>query len=293
MPLFLPASAGERSLFMKRRFLSLWALVLACLLVLAACDKPDSQGNTPDDPDQQQGSSGSAGTGSGGSTDQPDGSGSGSAGGTDSSGSGSSSSGTSDDQSVKLGEVDGVAYWLRKSELEESGRPAVTYQLYAVGGTLSAMTLLYTTDGVLEYAAGSLEQSGNTALYFTAAAAAESSATLYCYDLYSKEVRQVLAAPCSNMVVFSGSGDLEGYGWILQEDYVMAIDLKSQTADMTMAASTMELGGFAGVGSFFGVQKSASVKESEYGVLEITLTTGSSLTGYLYTCDTFTAVKIK
>ena len=287
MPLFLPASAGERSLFMKRRFLSLWALVLACLLVLAACGKPDSQGNTPDDPDQQQGSSGSTG-----GTDSS-GSGSGSTGGTDSSGSGSSSSGTSDAKTVKLGEVDGVAYWLWEIQRTESSNDAVTYQLYAVGGTLSAMTLLYTTDGVLEYAAGSLEQSGNTALYFTAAAAAESSATLYCYDLYSKEVRQVLAAPCSNMVVFSGSGDLEGYGWILQEDYVMAIDLKSQTADMTMAASTMELGGFAGVGSFFGVQKSASIKESEYGVLEITLTTGSSLTGYLYTCDTFTAVKIK
>lgn len=263
---------------MKKKILSLCALCLACLLVITACGKSGQQGNKPDDSQQQ----GSSGTGSGTSgADQPGGS------------TGSGTSGTGDVKQTKLGEVDGVSYWLLDFNRSQSSNDATTYQLCAVSGTQLATTVLYSTDGTLEYAAGSLEKSGNTALYFTAGKQGE-NATLYCYDLYSKEVMQVLAAPCSNMVVFAGSGKLDGYGWILQDDYVMAVDLKTQTADMTMAGSTMEIGGFADVGgSFFGNQKSASIQESEYGVLEITVSTGSTLTGYLYTCETFTAVKMK
>lgn len=275
---------------MKKRMIALLALLLACLMIITACGKKPAQGAGPDDPDQQQGSSGGTGDNQGGSgsgnggTGNPDG-------GTQGSGGGGSSDGAPT-QEQKLGTVDGVEYWLVEFQRDASSNDATKYQLNAVSG--GAATVLYSTAGILQYAAGSLEASGNTALYFTASEEADGNATLYCYDLYSKEVQQVLAAPCSNMVVFSGSGQLDGYGWVLQDDYVMPIDLQNQTADMTMAASTMELSGFSSVGgSFFSSQQSASLKESEYGVLEITLKRGSSLMGYLYTCDTFTAVELK
>ncbi len=270
---------------MNKRMLSLMALLLACLMLITACGKKPNAGT--DDPDQQQGSSG-------GNTGNQGGSGSGNTGniGNNSGGNNTGGSQTDDPKAQKLGTVDGTEYWLIDYRRDPSANDATAFQLYATAG--GTTTVLYATEGVLEYARGSLEQSGNTALYFTASSAQGGNATLYCYDLYNKTVQQILAAPCSNMAVFSGSGKWDGYGWILQEDYVMAIDLQRQTADMTMAASLAELSGFSDVGSsFFGDQKSASIKESEYGVLEIALKQGSTLTGYLYTCDTFTAVKLK
>ena len=86
---------------MKKRTISLLALLLACLMIITACGKKPTQGNKPDDSEQQQGSSGNTGSdlpgGSGtGSGDQPGGS-SGSGGGT----------GTSNDQNIKIGEVNG------------------------------------------------------------------------------------------------------------------------------------------------------------------------------------------
>ncbi len=270
---------------MNKRMISLLALLLACLMIITACGKKPA-GDGPDDPHQQQGSSGGTGNSQGGS-------GSGSSGDTGDSGSqGSGGTQAGDPKTQILGTVDGVEYRLIDFQRDAGSNDATAFQLCAVMGDTT--TVLYSTEGTLEYAGGSLEQSGNTALYFTASSSQGGPATLYCYDLYSKAVQQVLAAPCSNMVVFSGSGQFDGYGWVLQDDYVMAIDLKTQTADMTMAASTMELGGFSSVGgSFFGSGQSASIKESEYGVLEITLQRGSSLLGYLYTCDTFTAVELK
>ena len=283
---------------MKKKIMMLCAVLLACLLVLMACGKPGQQGNQPDDPDKQQGSSG---TGTG--TDQPGGSGSDSGdqpggSGTDQPG-GSGGSGTeqpggdsAEPERILLGAMEGIEYWMAVYPADPARNHAFSRELYAVRNNVAEE--IYVTDGVLEYAVGSLEKSGCSALYFVASETADGPATLYCYDLYGEETRQVLAAPCSNMVVFEGLGNMDGYGWVLQEDYVMPVDLKTQTADMTMAASIMELSAFADVGgSFFANGQKASIKESEYGVLEITLTRGSTMTGYLYTCDTFTAVKLK
>ena len=266
---------------MKRNYCTVLALLLACLLVLTACgSKP--QGNQPDDPvgggtQQPGGSTGQPG----GSTGQPGGSGDPSGGG----------SGSNEPERIFLGGVSGVEYWMAVYPADPSRNNAVSRELYAVKNGVA--DVICATDDVLEYAAGSLEASGNGALYFTASETVGGPVTLYCYDLYGEETRQVLAAPCSNMVVFSG-GDLGHYGWILQEDYIMPVDLKTQMADMTMAASVAELSAFSDVGgSFFADGQTAAIKESEYGVLEITLTRGSTMTGYLYTCDTFTAVKLK
>lgn len=287
---------------MKRNLIPLLALLLACLMILSACASKPGQSNIPDDPNQQGSSGGSqnsGGTGSGqggggsqsGSTGDPDGSGQ--SGSTDPNG-GNQSGSADPTKTTQLGQADGVTYQLVEFDRTATDNDATRYQLCAVSGADGQSTVLYATEGDFVYAAGSLEASGNTALYFTASKQEGGKATLYCYDLYNKDVQQVLAAPCSNMVVFAGSGQWDGYGWILQHDYVMAIDLQNQMADMTQAASTAELSGFAGVGSsFFGTDKTASIKESEYGVLEVTVTTGSSLQGYLYTCDTFTAVALK
>lgn len=278
---------------MKRNILTVLALLLACLLVLTACGRGNQPGDKPDNPV----GGGTGLPGGSGSGEQPGGSGSGEqpggSGSTDPDGSGSGSVGgdSNEPERVFLGGVNGVEYWLAVYPADPGRNGAVSRELYAVKNAVA--DVICTTDGVLDYAKGSLEASGNNALYFTASENPEGNATLYCYDLYSQEVRQVLAAPCSNMVVFSG-GDLGHYGWILQEDYIMPVDLKTQMADMTMAVSTMELSAFADVGgSFFANGQTASIKESEYGVLEITLTRGSTMTGYLYTCDTFTAVKLK
>ncbi len=277
---------------MKRNILTVLALLLACLLVLTACGRGNQQGNKPDDPvgggtDQPGGSGSGEQPGGSGGTD-PGGSGSGGQPG----GSGSTNPGDSNEpERIFLGGVGGVEYWMAVYPADPDRNDAVSRELYAVKNAVA--DVIYATEGELDYAEGSLEASGNSALYFTASQAANGPVTLYCYDLYGEETRQVLAAPCSNMVVFSG-GDLGQYGWILQEDYVMPVDLKTQMADMTMAASIAELGAFADVGgSFFAKGQTASIKESEYGVLEITLIRGSTMTGYLYTCDTFTAVKLK
>ena len=287
---------------MKRNLIALLALMLACLMILSACASKPGQSNLPDD-STQQGSSGgsqdSGGNNSGqgssggnqsGSTGDPNG---GQSGSTDPDG-GNQSGSTDATKTTQLGQADGVTYQLVEFERTATDNDATRYQLCAVSGAEAQPSVIFATEGDFVYAAGSLEASGNTALYFTASKQAGGKATLYCYDLYNQEVQQVLAAPCSNMVVFTGSGQWDGYGWILQHDYVMAIDLENQMADMTQAVSTTELSGFASVGSsFFGTDKTASIKESEYGVLEVTVTVGSTLQGYLYTCDTFTAVALK
>lgn len=264
---------------MKRKLIALLALTLACLMILAACGGKPGKNNGVDDPNQQQGGSSGEGGGaqSGGGSGDPD--------------NGTDPGDMIAGYSTLLGKVDGVSYWTITFDEAQPGE--IKYVLCA--GDMAAPTYqkLFETAGDFTYAEGSLEGSDNTALYFTASQSRGGEATLYCYDLYNQEVQQVLAAPCSNMVVFGGV-QWDRYGWILQQDYVMAIDLESQMADMTQAVSTAELSGFSTVGgSFFGPDKTASIQESEYGVLEITLTVGSTLQGYLYTCDTFTAVALK
>lgn len=252
---------------MNRKWMYLLACVLACLMLISACGKP-AGGEKPDDPQPPNGDSGSQT--SGGSTDPDD---------------------LISAQTTVLGEVNGVTYWMLT--FDEAGEGEILHHLCAGDLAASGYEKLFETDGKMEYAEGSLESSGGSALYFTVSPAAGGAATLYCYDLYSKQVKQVLAAPCSNMVIFA-EGDLAGYGWILQEDYVLAINLRNQKTEMTLSVSTTEVGGFADVGgSFFRDGQTATLKPAEEGVLEITLQHGSSLLGYLYTCDTFTAVKIK
>lgn len=262
-----------------KRTLRLLALMLICLLVLTACGRGGQQGNPPDDPvggGQQSGNeSGSGNGGSGGSGNESG------------TGNESGSGGTEQTKTTVLGEINGVTYQLVEFLRTQSDNDATRFQLCAVGGDV-----LFATAGDLDYAEGSLEASGNAALYFTASTQEGGAAALYCYDLYSKTSHELLAAPCSNMVVFEG--DLSGYGWLLQDDYIMPVNLKTQMADMSMAVSIAELPVFANVGSsFFADGRTVSVKESERGVLEIALTQGSTMEGYLYTCDTFTAVKLK
>lgn len=277
---------------MKQRSIMILALLLACLAVFAACGRP-AQGNNTDDPDPgQTGTVDGNGTGSTDGDGNTDGTGTGS---TDGSGN-TDGSGTGADPFAGINQGEAFAVydnWAYFSGFSGADAARSVYLLrQQIDGEEKQILMKQEGKAEVCYAEGSLEASGNAALFFSLLEE-DGSGALYCYDLYSNAVRQVLAAPCGNMVVFSGGGRYDGYGWVLQQDYVMPVRLKSQTADMSMAASTMEVGGLMSVGdSFFTDSQYAVLKESEYGVLEITLIRQNEAVTYLYTCDTFTATRV-
>ena len=96
------------------------------------------------------------------------------------------------------------------------------------------------------------------------------------------------------MVFASNGGAQDGLGWILYDEYILPLNLRTQSLNMQEAASVQGLSGMGDVGaSFFGTDgRSATLEADEYGVLKITVENSGGTFRYLYTCDTYHAQKI-
>lgn len=100
----------------------------------------------------------------------------------------------------------------------------------------------------LNYISGSYALSGEQSLYFMMIDGETSHGLLYCYDLGTDSLRQVLEGPCSNNAILL-DGEAAGMCLLVNGDSIITLDLK--TAEVVQSVSIAELGGLPQIGGSF------------------------------------------
>ena len=116
----------------------------------------------------------------------------------------------------------------------------------------------------IEYGAGSFEGSGRKYLYFTIEEAKNFHRSLWRFDLEHETFRQVLGAPCSNLLLLEYEPhEAQGIGWIVHDQYLAAIDLASGQVDQMLTIDLeeyLEDSLFYGIGDF-GTHKYVRIRD--------------------------------